>query len=153
TTTDTSITQGVTTQVTVASAAGFRVGMSVVFWQGSQPNLSTWINLAPRVIITTINGNTLTLSKPIDCSFTGVTNMSLAFITLLMRDDCRVYDLNFDGNRANWNLFSRWECVVELQNNGSRTLVQGVKITEAAGEGIDEGWGDDQTVRDCTLLN
>jgi hypothetical protein len=152
TTTTTPITAGVTTQVTLPDASRFRPGMNVAFWQGSQSSLVIQQTLSPNAIVTAVNGNTLTFSTA-NCSFTGVTNVSLAFFSLVTADDCRVYDLNFDGNRANWNLFSRWEVVVEIGDIGSRTLLQGVKITDAAGEGIVVGGGRNQTIRDCTLTN
>lgn len=144
TTTATTITQDVTTAITVASTTGFRVGQEITILNGSTYDTS-------NRVIGSIVGSVITVTTAFGISASGTTNVYISYYTVETAAGCRVYDLVIDGNKANWP-FRRWENTVELKWVGDRNVIQGCYIHDAAGESIEsDGTGDYITVSDCVV--
>ena len=144
TTTSTTITKGQTKQIDVASTAGLLVGTDIAIDtpSGYDPN--------PRTIVS-ISGNTLTLNLPFSIDSFGTADVHTTCNGISVKDDCRVYDLVMDGNRAN-NSYGNWETTHELHMQGLRSLVSGCLFKEISAEAIYLE-RDDITVTNCTILN
>jgi Right handed beta helix region len=66
--------------------------------------------------------------------------------------DCRVRDLEIDGNKANYTT-ADWENTSEIVVLGDRTVVERCYLHDFPGEGIQHGLGDHVVISECTLLN
>lgn len=143
TTTTTTITSGVTTQITVASAAGFRVGQQITVVNG------TTFQAINRTI-TAIAGNTITVDAAFNIAVSGTSTVYLSFDAVdLGADDVLFTNWKIDGNRANWP-YRRWQITAELRSMGDRSTIRDVQILNAPGEGMMIE-GDDTSVLSCFM--
>lgn len=102
TTTTTTISSGVTSSITVASASGFRVGDPIVIEKSGSFDASTRT-------ISSIVGSVITISGTFGISSSGTTNVRTGYYQLgVSADDVRISDLTLDGNSANWS-WGRWQ--------------------------------------------
>lgn len=134
TTTDTTITNGSTTSITVADSTGMTVGMDLAFSQGSQSGLTAEVDLATNnPTVSAINGNTITLDTAPNTSFSGTTDVYTAYYVFTLNDDCRVYDIFIDGNKSNYTR-ARWETTRAISFGGDRSLAENCKLSNCPGE-------------------
>jgi hypothetical protein len=144
TTTSTAIVKNQTKTIDVASAAGLVLGTDIALDTpgGYDPN--------PRTIVA-ISGNTVTVNLPFSIDAPGGADVHTTSNGIAVRDDCRVYDLIMDGNRAN-HTFGNWETTHELHMEGLRSLASGCTVRNASSEAIYLE-RDGITVTNCTVLN
>lgn len=133
TTTETAITQNVTTQISVASAAGLRVGQSINILN------DTTYDQQNRTI-SAIDGTTVTVSTAFGVSASGSTAVHLSFDVLEIWNGGKIYGLEIDGNRANYT-FYRWEATTEIHAMGYHNHVIDCYLHDAPGEVIQENAG------------
>ncbi|HVJ86498.1 MAG TPA: right-handed parallel beta-helix repeat-containing protein [Caulifigura sp.] len=149
TTTSTAITAGVTSTITVASAAGFYVGQDIVVENGGVYQTS------PRRI-SAIAGNNITISGTFSISAAGTTNVYTSFYHLTggiagNPGGNRILNVRFDGNKANWTFF-RWEIATEISLFGDASVVSGCEFFDVPGEGM-VAFGSYHTISDCRFNN
>jgi hypothetical protein len=147
-TTSTRIVANRTTVLALADPTGFAVGMDVCL----ADRAGAWD--ANRRIVA-IDGSRVTLATPIGLPGARVAELHTSHAMLVLANDCRVYDLELDGNRGAVP-FARWNVTAEVLVAGSRVLVSGCHIHDAPGEGIlsrgsPDALNDDVTVSDCVL--
>lgn len=130
TTTSTTVTLGVTNQITVADATGFLVGEFIVLEQSS-------IYTTNSRQITTIVGNVITIAGTFPTSFTGSTNVYTAGAVMTSHANgfSRVRNVRFDGNRSNWT-FNRWEILDELVPRGTHNVIENCRFENSPGEAV-----------------
>ncbi|WP_026606745.1 hypothetical protein [Methylocapsa acidiphila] len=133
TTFTTTITAGVTKQITVADASGFEVGQSICILNGS-----TYDNVTGNNVITEISGNLITFASTFGISASGTTSAYLSFYLLQLFDGCTVRDLEIDGNASNYT-FNRWEVTIDIYSRGYNNVVQTCFIHDSPGDAIQEG--------------
>lgn len=144
-TTATTLSSGVTTQITVTNGAQFAVGQQVLLINGS-----TWDQSNRQ--ISAINGNVLTLATTVGINASGTTTVAVSYDVVDMAGDCRIYDLVIDGNKANWTSY-RWSNTKEIQTSGSRCIVSGCRLNNSPGEGIYVTGGDYHRILDNWITN
>lgn len=131
TTTDTDITSGVTTAITVASADGLRVGQTIALQTGAATNYSAAREIASIV------GLVVTVSSPFNITSTSQLNVYLVFNSLMTDDDVEVTGVRFDGNREHW-AFNRWDLVSEIVAVGRRVRVERNQFIDLPCEGVQQ---------------
>ncbi len=143
TTTATAIVSGVTTSIVVVSAAGLAVGMDIVVRNGVD------YDPMPRTI-SSIVGTTVTVSTPFGVNLPAGGEVYTTCFLIVMTDDCRVYGIETDGNRAN-NPFGRWEVTGGILGSGSRLWIRDCYIHDSPGEGIQCASVEDLDIMGCVL--
>lgn len=132
TTTTTTITSGVTNQITVASAAGLQVGDQIVVEK------SGVFDPSPRTV-SAIVGTTVTVSGHFGVSLSGTINVYTAWNMLnVQADDAVVRDVIFDGNSSNWT-WARWENTTDCYIVGpsqSNALVEHCHFKNTPGDAL-----------------
>lgn len=147
TTTTTTITAAVTTTITVASAAGFVVGMGITVAQGG--TASELVHT-----ITAISGNQITVDTPYNQSFSGTTNVWQGQHLLKTATGVRVFDLTLDGNRAAWvGGTTRFQQTVDLALYGDRVVAERCRIINSPGEACTLFTGDYVSILNLSVLN
>ncbi|HZM03210.1 MAG TPA: right-handed parallel beta-helix repeat-containing protein [Candidatus Saccharimonadales bacterium] len=144
TTTNTTITGGVTNVITVADASNFRVGESINMLNGGVYDDN-------NKVITNINGNVITTATTWDNSASGTTIIFLSFVTVTIGNNGGVYNLTIDGNKSNWTYFW-WAATKEILLSGVHNIADSNYVHDAPGEGIYAG-GNYNTVRNNYVLN
>lgn len=144
TTTNTTIEAGVTTTITLADASDFVVGDMIVVEQGG-----TYMTNGRS--ITAINGNDVTVSPPLQTSFTGTSNVYTAwhFIDCATNGRNRIRDVKFDADRSQWT-FCRWELLDTIILRGTHCVVENCTITNQPGEGVVQ-FGSHHRVTGCYM--
>lgn len=92
--------------VTVASVAGFSVGMAIRIFKSSYNDSNYNTN---QLTITDISGSTITFSGAVSQSFSTGDFLITASKGLQLADGCKVRCVVFDGNKANNTSFNRWD--------------------------------------------
>lgn len=132
TTTTDAITSGVTTQVTVADATGFRAGQTYV-----AEKAGTYDTTAREV--QAIAGNQITFTTALGItSASGTVNIRLGFpVVVLSGQDTVVEGVEIDGNKSNWT-WARWDHSIAIKMaGGSHGAIAAYNyIHDAPGEGI-----------------
>lgn len=145
TTTTTAMTAGVTSTVTLTSAAGFAVGMQVAFAQQgvARSALIYGMTLSAIRTITAVSGNQITLNSAVDINVSIGGTCFLTFVSLNLADNAAMVGVTFDGNRANWS-FARWEVTIEAgaASTGNNQNFLDCWFKDAPGEAI-LPYGDD----------
>lgn len=101
TTTTTTITSGVTTQITVASATGLVVGDAIVVEQSGNYDLT-------QRFITNIAGTVITVATAFGISLSGTINVRTGWNQMVVTGhNVQVKNITFDGNKSNWT-WARW---------------------------------------------
>jgi hypothetical protein len=132
TTTTTGITSGATSSIVVASTAGFLVGQSITVLDDDGATYS-----AVNHTISSIVGTTITVSEPFYANCAGTTGVHLSFSVFRLNGG-KIHGIEFDGNKANWTNFYRWENTHEIFSFNDRNHVVDCYIHDAPGEGIFE---------------
>jgi Right handed beta helix region len=140
TTTDT-ITDAVTTTLTVADASDLKADDWVFLAQGS-----TYSPTLRRIL--SIAGNVLTFSSALSGNWSGTTTVWTAWTFITAEDGyCRIIDVRFDGQKAGWS-YNRWEILSEIAITGEQSLVQGCEFVDSPGEAI-VCYGDYHLIKHC----
>jgi len=131
TTTTTAITSGVTTSITVASAAGLKVGQRIAVVQDAVYNTSA-------VKIASIVGTTVTFeTKPTFTGgpLTGTTGVYTCGDVIKAAAGCTVRDVVIDGNKAG-TTWAKWTNQVEIETTGDRVLIDNCYLYNCPAEGV-----------------
>jgi hypothetical protein len=136
TTTTTAITSGVTNSITVAAGTGanFKVGQTIAGFNGV--NYTTQNMIIDNIVgdvITTHTAFILSAGSP----WSGSTTIALSFMVLTSASGSKIYDLEMDGNRANWPRY-HWENTVEIHHSGIGVTIKNCYLHDLPGEGIME---------------
>lgn len=154
----TTITQALTSgtppgTVSVASVAGFRVGMLVTFHTVADPTITeaknwsitaigasslTLVGFSPLLAGSYASGDVLTTAYDLIAEGSGTAGLQLIGLTI-------------DGNRAN-NPHGRWEMCASIRLNADRGLVQGNYIHDSMSDGI-IFTGNGATIADNVIIN
>lgn len=129
TTTLTSIVAGVTNQITVASTAGFRVGMDINIVNGSI------FDRNGNRTVSAINGNVITTSTTWSISASGTSTVYSSLTMFNVGQDATLNDIVLDGNRSNVS-WSRWEVTGAVHLYRRNSAANRVRVREEAGEGF-----------------
>lgn len=135
TTTTANVTSGVTTSVTVASATNLRVGMDIAIQSSATAGTG-------NRRISTIVGNTITVSAAFDATISSGATLTTSFACLENSGNVgavviRGWEIN--GNKANNAGFTRWPNHKEIAVYGTGCRVEHNYIHDCVGEGIEVG--------------
>jgi hypothetical protein len=146
--TQSAVASGNTTQITVIDASNVRVGHGLVLENNGN------YDPEPRTV-TAINGNDITVGTPFGITSTSGANVWLGFFAIqIVASDCRVLDLEFDGNKSNWT-FYRWDPIAEIniEKGGDRATIERCYLHDIPSEGVLTGNCVDVRVLYNTILN
>ena len=138
------VAAGETRTIEVAEPERLGVGMDIALRAGDRFDRN-------NRTIASIDGNRVTVSLPFGISATSGAQVTSSWHGIWFRDDCRVYDVVMDGNRANYD-WATWDNTHEFHMQGVRSLASGCELRELPGEGIYLE-RDHIVVTDCALTN
>ena len=132
TTTTAGITSGVSTSVTVASAANFRVGMDIAIQSSATAGTG-------NRRISGISGNTITVSVAFDATISSGATLTTSFPCIENIGDggpivFRGWEV--DGNKSNNSGFTRWPNHVDVSVAGAGSRVEHNYVHDSLGEGV-----------------
>jgi hypothetical protein len=150
TTTATTIVNGVTTAITVASTAGMVVGQR---YSVLQPGALGGTFDRSSHVIATIVGSVVTFGDALTVDLTGTTQVYQCWNSFQFSASggCKVTNLTFDGNQSNWT-YARWSTTMEVNQLGDYTVVEKCYFVNIPGDAVIAG-GTGPRIVDCWFYN